>query len=166
MLLFSDEYEILYPQYLLEGNGLFKMRLFAILFVYNNTYNISNIINEDINGEPINLVIDVSLMQSNCSGSSMERCSKLPVPGTFQPNASGISTAYVSFQTLSMCKDRGQHCVALVDHARTEEVVQSCKMWSCFVLLQYLFSVILDEGQDMMLNNFVPVLNSFKISSS
>lgn len=55
MLLFSDEYEILYPQYLLEGNGLFKMRLFAILFVYNNTYNISNIINEDINGEPINL---------------------------------------------------------------------------------------------------------------
>lgn len=32
------------------------------------------------------------------------------------------------------------------------------------MLLQFMFSVILD-GQDMLLNNFVLVLNSFKISS-
>lgn len=160
MLLFSDEYEILYPQYLLEGNGLFKMRLFAILFVYNNTYNISNIINEDINGEPINLVIDVSLMQSNCSGSSMERCSKLPVPGTFQPNASGISTAYVSFQTLSMGeRSRATLCC----------FSRSCKNWRSRAILQNVVLLCATAVlciSTMMLNNFVPVLNSFKISSS
>lgn len=132
MFLFSDDYEILYQQYLLE-DGLFKMRLFAILFVYNNTYNISNIINEDIYGEPINLVNDVSLMQSNCSGSSMERCSKLPVPGTFQPNASGISTAYVSFQILSIgerSRETAQGAFTLCCFSR------SCKNWRSRAILQ------------------------------
>lgn len=52
----------------------------------------------------------------------------------------------------------------LVDQERNEELVQSCKIRFCFMLLQYLFSVILD-GQDVLLNNFDLVLNSFKISS-
>lgn len=52
----------------------------------------------------------------------------------------------------------------LVDQERNEELVQSCKIRFCFMLLQYLFSVILD-GQDVLLNNSDLVLNSFKISS-
>lgn len=66
MFLLSDEYTITYPQHSFKGDGWFRMRLFAILFVYNNihVYNISNIINEFINGcERINVVNDVSLMQ-------------------------------------------------------------------------------------------------------
>lgn len=87
---------------------------FAILFVCIqnihlrqrrcNIYNISNIIYEIIKGcKRIHFVNNVSIMQSDCSGSSIERCSIYPVPGPFQ-SMSVVFRRHITFQTLSMCE--------------------------------------------------------------